>query len=68
MKKPTKRLALATQTIRVLQNDDLQSVVGGSTASGTSVISQSGPSVISQSGTSVMSGTVTSGTSIHPSH
>ena len=55
MKKPTKRLALATQTIRLLQNEDLQSVVGGTVSSGPSVISQSGPSVISLSGPSVIS-------------
>ncbi len=55
MKKPTKRLALATQTIRLLQSDDLQGVVGGTVGSGPSVISQSGPSVISMSGPSVIS-------------
>lgn len=61
MKKSTKRLALTTQTIRTLQNDELGAVVGGTIGtSGPSVISQSGTSVISQSGTSVM----TSGTSV----
>ncbi len=62
MKKSTKRLALTTQTIRTLQNDELGAVVGGSIGgSGTSVISVSGgTSVISQSGTSVM----TPGTSV----
>ncbi len=62
MKKPTKRLALTTQTIRLLQTDELGSVHGGSiVGSGTSVISASGTSVLSgpsviQPGTTVISG------------
>lgn len=59
MKKSSKRLALTTQTIRSLQNDELATVAGGSLGgSGPSVISQStGTSVISVSGgTSVISG------------
>lgn len=53
MKKLSTRLSLSTQTIRILQNDELQVVAGGSNAcapSGTSVLS--GPSVI-QPGTVV---------------
>ena len=50
MKKPSKKLSLSTQTIRNLQDTDLQHVVGGSVVSGTSVISvSSGTSVISVS-------------------
>jgi len=61
MKKVSKRLALNTQTVRVLQNDDLAGVAGG-TQSGTSVISASGgTSVISN--TSVISASGTIGTS-----
>lgn len=48
MKKISKRLALSTQTIRVLQNDELRGVGGG-----TSVISVSVPSVIRPSEISV---------------
>lgn len=42
MKKIAKRLALNTQTIRPLQSDELRHVAGGTTQSGTSVISASG--------------------------
>lgn len=60
MKKPSKRLALATQTIRVLQSDDLGNVQGGTSVviapSGTSVIA---PSTLHPSGgiTSIRPGT-----------
>jgi hypothetical protein len=60
MKKITKRLALTTQTIRVLQSDDLSQVQGGTNtiSSGTSVIR---PGTIA---TTVQSNTISGGTSV----
>ncbi len=63
MKKPTKRLALSTQTIRLLQTDQLEQVAGGSLSSGTSIISRGGGTTV-QTGTSIIS----SGTSIISHH
>ena len=54
MKKITKKLALRTETIRVLDASTMSQAVGGSVVSGTSVLQTSGTSVIS-SGTSVIS-------------
>lgn len=59
MKKSSKRLALSTQTIRTLQNDELATAVGGSFSPGPSartetVVLPTGTSIISVS-TSVIS-------------
>ncbi len=58
MKKITKRLALTTQTIRVLQGSDLSQVQGGtgSLSGGTSIIRPSNTSVIAP-GTTITGGT-----------
>ena len=49
MKKITKKLALRTETIRVLDASTMSQAVGGSVVSGTSVLQTSGTSVISGS-------------------
>ena len=53
MKKPSKRLAHASETIRPLQVNDLTQVHGGTLTVGTTIIS-SGTTIIS-TGTSVIS-------------
>ena len=58
MKKIAKRLTLQTQTIRVLQSDDLSQIQGGTSIAtgGTSIIRPTGTSIIAP-GTIVQTGT-----------
>lgn len=57
MKKITKRLTLQTQTIRVLQSEDLSQVAGGTIGTyGTTIIRPTGTSIIAP-GTIVQTGT-----------
>lgn len=59
MKKISKRLALTTQTIRVLQSDDLSQAQGGSNtlSGGTSVIRPGTIATTVQSGNTISGGT-----------